>query len=346
MFNSNACFVERTQDHHYKIRWDGPAPGEKIAIYMSDTPALFYLEHDHPESKLSAPIQSTTDRQVIIDNPDVGIRHYFFLVSESGHSITLAERRLALQGTPNFRDLGGYETSEGRRIQWGKIYRSGKLSTLTEADIKYLSRLGVSLVCDFRQETEQALEPTRLGDENTPIYTGLPISPGSAQSFMHNLMNGIIEIVDSVSFMQEINRDFVANQMPQYAEMFKFLLTGEHQILIHCAAGKDRTGFGAALILDVLGVDEEVIIDDYLLTNEFLEVEKEMEKLSNSFTNSTGSAVPDSVLRPLLEVRPEYLRACFEEINERYGSKQAFFKQALGLDDEKIQRLKKIYLEP
>lgn len=346
MFKSNACYVERTPDQDYCIHWDGPPEGEQVAIYMSDTPALFYLEHDHPESKLSAPIKQTAERSVLIENPDVSIRHYFCLKTDSGDAITLAERRLALQGTPNFRDLGGYETRDGRRLKWGKIFRSGKLSSLTASDIQYLSRLGVAMVCDFRQQSEQELEPTHLGDASTHIYKGLPISPGSTQSFMDNLLNGIIEIIDSAGFMQEINRDFVANQMPQYREMFRFLLTGEHPILIHCASGKDRTGFGAALILGVLGVDEETIIDDYLLTNKFLEVEKEMERLSDRFTDRTGSVVPDSVLRPLLEVRPEYLHACFDEIYKRYGSREAFFQEALGLNQLKIERLQAIYLEP
>jgi protein-tyrosine phosphatase len=144
--------------------------------------------------------------------------------------------------------------------------------------------------------------------------------------------------------MQEMNRDFVANQTPQYAEMFRLLLSGDQQVLIHCASGKDRTGFGAALVLDVLGVSEEGIIDDYLLSNKYLSLDEEVERLSKEFSDHTGAAVSEEVLRPLLEVRPEYIAACFEEIKKRYDSKEHFFETALDLDEEKLALLRERYL--
>ncbi len=340
MFDLRACHVERTNDHNYLIRWHAPQTGQKVAIYMSDNPDHFYSA-----SNLGTPLLHTSNHEVLIPNPDTGVRHYFYLQSERGESVILAERQLSLQGTPNFRDLGGYEANDGRRLRWGKLYRSSKLSSLTDVDISYISRLGVSLVCDFRQVVEQELEPTRLGDENPPIYAGLPVTPGSSNSFITNLHNGIIEIDDAAGFMQEINRDFVINQTPQYAEMFRLLLAGDQQLLIHCASGKDRTGFGAALILDVLGVEEETIIEDYLLTNNYLPLDKEIERLTKTFTDHTGSAVSKEVLRPLLEVRPEYLTACFEEIKTRYQSKQRFFESALNLDSAKVALLKDRYLD-
>lgn len=162
---------------------------------------------------------------------------------------------------------------------------------------------------------------------------------------MENLHSGIIAVEDSAGFMEEINRDFVANQMPQYAEMFQLLLTGDQPLLIHCASGKDRTGFGAALILDVLGVDEDAIVDDYLLTNKYLPVDKELERLSNAFSDHAGAPVSAEVLRPMIEVRPEYIKACFAEIRKRFASKQHFYKAALSLDDAKLEQLKDRYLE-
>jgi protein-tyrosine phosphatase len=257
----------------------------------------------------------------------------------------LAERQLSLQGTPNFRDLGGYEAQDGRRLKWGKLYRSSKLSELTDVDINYVRRLGLTLICDFRQVLEQELEPTSLGGEGSHTIASLPVTPGSSSSFMENLHKGIIAVDDSAGFMEDINRDFVANQMPRYAEMFQLLLVGDQQLLIHCASGKDRTGFGAALILDVLGVSEEAIVDDYLLTNTYLPVEKEIERLSKEFSDQAGSAVSEELLRPMLEVRPEYIRACFEEIKKRYESKEHFYESALCLDNSKVAKLKDRYLD-
>ncbi len=340
MFDLSACHVERTKDHNYLIRWRGFHPGQKVALYMSDNP-----DHYYSGSALGTPVLYTTEHEALIPNPDPGVRHFFYLESEQGEAVILAERQLSLQGTPNFRDLGGYETQDGRRLRWGKLYRSGKLSSLTDVDISYVNRLGVTLVCDFRQVIEQELEPTWLGDGNPTAFASLPVMPGSSNSFLENLHNGIIAVPDAAGFMEEINRDFVINQMPQYAEMFRLLLVGDQQLLIHCASGKDRTGFGAALILHVLGVGEEGIVDDYLLTNNYLSVDKEIERLSREFADHTGSPVSEEVLRPMLEVRPEYIRACFEEIKKRYESKQHFFESALSLDDTKVAQLKDRYLE-
>jgi protein-tyrosine phosphatase len=216
---------------------------------------------------------------------------------------------------------------------------------LTDVDVDYVRRLGVTLVCDLRQVVEQELEPSRLGSDNPPRIASLPVAPGSSHSFLENLHKGIIAVDDAAGLMQEINRDFVASQTPQYAEMFRLLLAGDQQVLIHCASGKDRTGFGAALILDVLGVAEDAIVDDYLLTNKYLSHDKELQRLSRDFSDHSGAPVTEEVLRPLLEVRPEYIAACFEEIKKRYESKQHFFETALDLDEAKLALLRERYLD-
>lgn len=339
MFDLSACHVDRIDDRHYLIRWRPFEPAQSVAVYMSDDPDWFYRSRDP-----GTPLLRTTGCEAVIDNPDPNVRHYFFLESEKGDGAILAERRLSLKGTPNFRDLGGYLTTDGRHLKWGKLFRSGKLSTLTEEDMRYVRRLGLTLVCDFRQVIEQELEPTVLGDESPHRLASLPVTPGSRSSFMENLQRGIIAVDDAAGFMQEINRDFVLNQMPQYAEMFQLLLAQDQQLLIHCASGKDRTGFGAALILDVLGVEEEAIVQDYLLTNKFLPIEEELQRLSDELTDHAGESLPESVLRPLLEVRPEYIQACFEEIRRRHDSKQHFYETALNLDDKKLAELRERYL--
>ena len=339
MFDLRACQVERTEQGNYMIHWRGPPACEPVSIYMADCP-----DHYYSDGELGEPVCRVTGHEALIDNPDKGVRHYFCLKTERGDAAILAERQLSLQGTPNFRDLGGYETHDGRRLKWGKLYRSSKLSTLSDTDVNYVQRLGVTLVCDFRQVIEQELEPTLLGPDATHVLASLPITPGSRNSFLDNLHNGIIEVEDAAGFMQEINRDFVASQMPRYAEMFQLLLMGDQQLLIHCASGKDRTGFGAALILDVLGVNEDAIVHDYLLTNTYLPIEEEVSRLSSAFTDQSGAAVPEDVLRPLLEVRPEYIGACFEEIRKRYESREHFFESALDLDPAKIAKLRERYL--
>jgi protein-tyrosine phosphatase len=340
MFDLGSCHVERNAGQDYIVSWRGSRPGQEVAVYMSEDPEHYYAGHDP-----GVPLLRTREQEALVANPDKGVRHYFYLESEQGEGVILAERQLSLQGTPNFRDLGGYEAHEGRRLKWGKLYRSSKLSELTDVDVSYVSRLGVTLVCDLRQVVEQQLEPSRLGEGDPSMVASLPVTPGSSNSFIENLHRGIIAVDDAAGVMKEMNRDFVASQTPQYAEMFRLLLSGDQQVLIHCASGKDRTGFGAALVLDVLGVSEEGIIDDYLLSNKYLSLDQEVERLSKEFSDHTGAAVSEEVLRPLLEVRPEYIAACFEEIRKRYDSKEHFFETALDLDEAKLAVLRERYLD-
>jgi protein-tyrosine phosphatase len=340
MFDLSACHVERTNTQDYLVSWRLPHAGDRVTVYMSEDPDHFYVEGDPGE-----PLLTTTEREALVTNPDKNVRHYFYLESEHGEGVILAERILALEGTPNFRDMGGYEGEEGRKLRWGKLYRSGKLSALSDTDMHYVRRLGLTLICDLRHVLEQEMEPTLLGEEHRHQLASLPITPGSSLSFLESLQNGVIAVDDSAKFMEETNRDFVINQMPQYAEMFQLLLMGDQQMLIHCASGKDRTGFGAALILDVLGVDEDAIVEDYLLSNQYLPIDKEVQRLSQEFTDHSGEATSEHVLRPMLEVRPEYIRACFDEIRRRYQSREHFYESALRLDEAKLTELKNRYLE-
>ncbi|QFU75163.1 tyrosine-protein phosphatase [Halioglobus maricola] len=340
MFDLSHCSVERDDAQNYWLRWDGPHPEQEVSVYMTDDAEAFY--NNPPDGE---PLLRTRAREARLANPHKDLRHYFYLLSEHGEGLVLAERRLALAGTPNFRDLGGYEASDGARLKWGKLFRSSKLSQLTEEDRGRVRGLGLTLVCDFRQAVEQELDPTHIGEDASHLHASLPVAPGSARNFLDNLHNGIIAVDNASEFMRDMNRDFVASQLPQYAEMFRLLLQGDHATLIHCASGKDRTGFGSALILDVLGVPEDTIVEDYLLTNEYLSVEQELGRLATGVTDEAGEPLAEEVLRPLIEVRPEYIKACFEEIARRYESKEHFYEAELKLDPESVGALKDRYLQ-
>jgi protein-tyrosine phosphatase len=326
-------------DQDYLLLWGGAGPETSVAVYIAESPEQFYLSGAGGKA-----LVHSREHEITIANPDASARHYFYLKSEGGDSIMLAERKIHLLGSPNFRDLGGYPSRDGRHLRWGKIFRSGKLSTLGREDIAAINRLGLTLVCDFRQVIEQQLDPSQLGDKQGTALHGLAIAPGSTEDFMSNLLDGIIDLEDSMAFMQTMNRDFVINHLHQYARMFELMLEQEHKVLIHCAAGKDRTGFAAALILDVLGVEEEAIIEDYLLTNQYFPVDEELERLSKAFTDRSGKSIPEKIMRPLLEVHPDYIKACFHEIDQRYNSRQHFYQTALGLDKEKTETLRAQYL--
>ena len=253
------------------------------------------------------------------------------------------QRCLPLQGTPNFRDLGGYLTADGRQVKWGYLFRSGQLSNLSTSDQAVLAALGLDVVCDFRRVEEQERDPSRL-PEPGPRVVSLPITPGSNSSFLEQA--GSHWHTDErvmFDFMLEINRDFAMQQCEPYASMFDLLLQGEGtRMLVHCAAGKDRTGFAAAVILLALGVPRVTVMEDYLLTAQYFHPHREIDRLRDKY----GMEEPDAAaLLPVLEVHPEYLQSAFDAIDAQFTSLENYLDQHLGVDAGKREQLRSRYLD-
>ena len=218
------------------------------------------------------------------------------------------ERHVALEGARNFRDLGGYETLDGRSVKWGMFYRSDALSELTDADVETLADLGIALVCDFRSAPEKGAEPDRLPEQNTPAVAALEMG---ADKFMVNdlrerIESGDLEGLDLRGMMIEGNRQFATTFSPQYAAMFERITQGENlPALVHCTAGKDRAGFASALILSVLGVPQETVLEDFLLTNHY--TSKATERALLMIKVFSFFRADSDALRPLFGVEPAYL---------------------------------------
>jgi protein-tyrosine phosphatase len=255
-------------------------------------------------------------------------------------------RHVPLEGAHNFRDVGGYQTEDGRRVRWGLFYRSDDLSALTDADLAQLHGLGLKLVCDFRSPEEKAEEPDRLPAERTPELVELPIFDESFSpvAFREKITSGTLGDTDLRRMLVEGNRMFATRYAPQYAAMFE-RLTQPDQLpaLVHCTAGKDRTGFAAAVLLRTLGVPLETVYEDFLLTNHYTarEIERTlwMIRLVSMFRTD-----PEQV-RPVLGVERAYLEAAFGAVDERYGSFDAYRRDALGLDDAETAAFRGLALE-
>jgi protein-tyrosine phosphatase len=256
------------------------------------------------------------------------------------------KRHLALEGAPNFRDLGGYETSDGRTVKWGQLYRSDDLASLTDADLARVGSLGIELVCDFRASAEKASEPDRLPAADPPEVAALEIG---AESFMvkdlrERIQSGDTEGLDLRAMLIEGNRQFATTFAPQYAAMFERITKPENlPALVHCTAGKDRAGFASAMILSVLGVPRETVMSDYLLTNYYTAAATERRLLMIevfSLFRADGDA-----LRPLFGVEPAYLEAAFDAIDASYGDFDTYRREALGLDDAEVEAFRALALE-
>lgn len=262
---------------------------------------------------------------------------------------------IGLTGVDNARQLGGYVTKDGRTIKDGLLLRSGKLTDATPEDISRLTeQYHLAQVIDFRTTSEIALgqDPVidgavntqiRILDENNPdseidaamvgIYTQNPV-----EGMLHMLEGGMKQETMYVNTASD------PHSQNGYKQFFDALLAnGDGSVLWHCSGGKDRAGVATVLLLSALGVDEETILEDFALTNEFYAsrityMEEEAKKLTNDPKLIEG-------VKMLTGVNAAYMQNMLTEIDATYGSMDAYLHQAIGLTDEDILRLKAKYLE-
>jgi protein-tyrosine phosphatase len=242
-------------------------------------------------------------------------------------------RHLNLAGASNFRDLGGYPGRHGRTVRWRQIFRSNHLGQLTEADIEVLRPLGLKSAFDFRGAAERVAAMCGL---NEIAVHSLPIEPTVVAALRARLGGGVaLSSADALDVMRDSYRNYVRYNTPSFRALFAHLLEDRAPLVIHCTAGKDRTGFACALILHALGVPDEVIAEDYLLTNRF-------------YRRDPGASndLPDDVRQVLGTVEASFLAAAFETISADYGDLVSYFSDGLGLGAGERAALEARYLEP
>ena len=241
-------------------------------------------------------------------------------------------RSLSLAGASNFRDLGGYPGHGGRTVKWRRLFRSDHLAGLTAADQAALAELGVARAVDFRGRAESAAHAYALPGM---AYHPLHIEPTVVQRALELQRTGRqLTAQDAVGLMQETYRGFVHENAPRFAELFRLLLASDVPLVFHCTAGKDRTGFAAALILLALGVPRDVVMQDYLLTNSLYRRPEGM-----------GSHAPEEVLSVLWRVQEEFLNAALHRVDNDFGGVQTYLVDVLGMDAAAQKELAGRYLQ-
>ena len=255
-------------------------------------------------------------------------------------------RKLPFTGAHNFRDLGGYKTEDGRRIKWGKIYRSDNLHSLTDEDVKYLSRLNIKSVVDFRSDEERESEPDRLTPDMTQVLLPIKFQPKelddeTLKNLMKNLTFGTL---DSSNLLTDFNIVIVKDFADEYKKFFRHVIENNAEpIVFHCTAGKDRAGFASAMILTVLGVPREKVIEDYLLTNTYVKDHVDSEMLEIEL--KTFFRADTDNLRKINLVAERYIQAAFDTIDSEWGGMDNYISKALSLTEEDILKLQNFYLE-
>ena len=334
--------MDRLGESSIRIRWPASFSSDSVVVYRGIDPSFI---------NRSVPLAVVDDQSVVLtdaDDPDIhgGRRLYFELVPASGGASAItAERRLPLACCDNFRDLGGYATTDGRTVRWDRLYRTSDLSKLTRSDLEYLSQLDVKLVCDFRSERERTRNPDRSIDD-APEILDLPVDQEGVdpEELRRKIRTGGLVALGVEETMRDAYRTFVTDYSEEWAAMFQRLVREENlPTVVHCTAGKDRTGFASALVLLALGIPEETVFEDYLSTNyyqqNFFRFVLRWVPLYSFFRTD-----PEDLL-PLLEARREYLQAALDEMGARYGSIDAYLEQALGLDAEMRAKLEHHFLE-
>jgi protein-tyrosine phosphatase len=270
----------------------------------------------------------------------------WLLVNPAFPEESAPERVIHLKGTSNTRDLGGYQTSDGRTLRWRQIIRSENLSRLTADDFKQLEEMGLKTVIDLRNNREHDQDPTVWQGDHPPQIFHFPIGDSKNDWFtaQRALMkrNRFTE-AQALAHMENAYRMIAEEGESGFRQMMALVLDESNwPILIHCTAGKDRAGVAAMLILEAVGVNRETIMEDFMLTNEVSRVEeksKAVAKARQTYSGAPGGRTgsgqgptPEAWFT-ILGVKPEMLEAYYARVDEQYGSMSDFMTE-IGVDQE------------
>jgi protein-tyrosine phosphatase len=253
-----------------------------------------------------------------------------------------------LGGAKNFRAIAPFRAADGRRLKPQTLYRSGELSRLDEADIAALAALRIRLVCDLRSQSEQTQYVSRWPEGSAHRQLELPGLDGTDASPMK--IFGLI-LRDPTPRGARLAMDTLYRRKPrayapQLAHLFTSILQGDAlPLLIHCHAGKDRTGFFAAMLLAAAGILREDILADYAATAQFFVAEAEARRMAAWAERAFGFALDIDTALPLAEARPDYLQAAFAAIDDEFGGIETYLTQAVGLSAPALHAFRDLILE-
>lgn len=333
--------VERLGVQRVRLRWKGLS-GVVRVLASSDVEA---------PPDLMRILSARARTGVLEADIEASPRPYFLIESASGEALRTAERLLPLGGVLNFRDIGGYTALGGARIRWGRLYRSGVMSGLTQDGLAYLSHLGVRTICDLRSQDERRLAPLPplasqgadvvafdYGMDKTMSSMGALFAAKTREEAVNAFVGSYLQMAEFLAL--------------HYREMLSRLLNREAPLVMNCSAGKDRTGLGSALLLSLLGVERETIIADYALSETFVPVDRYLADMRAPGTTGVIPAsqaglflkMPEPVIRVMMGSDAEVMRRTLAEIDLRFGGPVELARAYYGLTEEGLKELRHIYL--
>jgi len=257
-------------------------------------------------------------------------------------------RITALEGACNFRDFGGYATTDGRRVRWGRLFRSGVMHRFTAADRQQVAGLGVRVVCDLRRPDERERQPD---PDFGPAVARLAWDDSHDGGF-GRLLPEAASITPAMARKLMIRHYAdMPTRLARHTQGFLRALAQDSgaPAIVHCTAGKDRTGFVAGLLLEALGVPRATVLEDYLLTNDAVDLRAQLRDDETGLGIPQGrqylDELPDDALAAVLVADADYLLAAFATIDATYGSVQRYLQEATGIDERAQARLSDVLLE-
>lgn len=332
----------------FKLLWQTEPAGAPVRVEVSSDPDF--------KSGEGSQVGEFTDRQdTVWTVENAAQRNYFMFIPENGEPVKAAVRLLPLEGGRNFRDMGGYKTTDGKYVKWGHVFRSGVMNELTDADYDYLKQLGIRTVCDYRTAEERENEPTdwRAGAIDYKFFPDPAEEHNPADNPMFAaLMDPDSSPEDVRMGMAEGYVGIAYDQAPAYTAMFDELAKGNIPLAFNCSAGKDRAGTSAALILTALGVPRDVVVHDYSLSDDYVDY---MEAFMNEDARKEAEEgdspyaflfqLPEEKVAPLLASHPEYIEATFAALEAEHGSVMAFIQTELDVTDDELASIRAQLLE-
>jgi len=317
--------VTRDANGRYSLHWSAER-ATHVNVYAMPGPDAYAERHWIGAGS------RTDDMAVELSGPD---RWYFQLVPDHGAALVVGDRRIGLEGAPNFRDVGGVRTTDGRWVRMGMVYRSDALGGLTNADRDLVAALNLSAIVDLRNDAERAQSPEPEFGSASRYHFDVSADIGSDSLGWPQGALDLIRDGNAAEVTRALNRLLVSQ--PSAAEGYRRMLqaiAGSDRLLFHCTGGRDRTGWAAAVVMRILGVPMKQIVADYEESNALLP--------PDLLRDYWPASIPptDAEIDALVNLRGEYLQAGFAEADLLYGSFDNYRRRALHISDTEAESLK------